>query len=171
MEAERPGATLAVSEGKIEVPIEKSPANLVPLWTVKASPGFAMIDGALNFDALQPPPGSVHVTETMVGFAAAIAGALVPKPATATTPAAARIFRARTINLYSWASPLGVPECYSPRRTHPAALRGNPSPATATVRSVCLPFTASLENPKSTGGITGLTFLQKIGRLTIRSCT
>ena len=109
MEAERPGATLAVSEGKIEVPIEKSPANLVPLWTVKASPGFAMIDGALNFDALQPPPGSVHVTETMVGFAAAIAGALVPKPATATTPAAARIFRARTISLFSWASPLGVP--------------------------------------------------------------
>ena len=101
MEAERPGATLAVSEGKVEVPIEKSPANLVPLWTVKASPGFAMIDGALNFDALQPPPGSVHVTETMVGFAAAIAGALVPKPATATTPAATRIFKARTVNLFS----------------------------------------------------------------------
>jgi hypothetical protein len=60
-----------------------------------------MIDGALNFDASHPPPGPTHVTETMLGFAAAIAGALVPKPATATTPAATRIFKARTTNLVS----------------------------------------------------------------------
>ena len=101
MEAERPGATLAVSEGKIEVPIEKSPANLVPLWTVKADPGLAIIDEALNFDEEQKLPISVHVTETTVGLTAAIAGALVPKPATATTPAATRIFKARTVNLFS----------------------------------------------------------------------
>jgi len=36
-----------------------------------------------------------------VGLTAAIAGALVPKPATATTPAATRIFKARTVNLFS----------------------------------------------------------------------
>ena len=101
MEAERPGATAAVSEGKMEVPIEKSPAKLVALWTVKTSPGFAMIDEALNLDASQPPPGPTHVTETMEGLAAAIAGALVPKPATATTPAATRIFNARITNLCS----------------------------------------------------------------------
>ena len=84
----------------MEVPIANSPANLVPLWTVKADPGLAIIDEALNFDEEQKSP-SVHVTETTVGLTAAIAGALVPKPATATTPAATRIFKARTINLVS----------------------------------------------------------------------
>ena len=85
----------------MEVPIANSPANLVPLWTVKADPGLAVIDGALNFDEEQKLPISVHVTETTEGLTAAIAGALVPKPATATTPAATRIFKARTINLVS----------------------------------------------------------------------
>ena len=85
----------------MEVPIANSPANLVPLWTVKADPGLAIIDEALNFDEEQKLPISVHVTETTVGLTAAIAGALVPKPATVTTPAATRIFKARTINLVS----------------------------------------------------------------------
>ncbi len=99
MEPERPFATATVWVGATEDPIEKSPAKVVPLWTVKASPGLAIIDEALNFDASQPPPGPVHVTETMLGFAAAIAGAPVPKPAAATTPAATRILTARTTNL------------------------------------------------------------------------
>ena len=101
MEAERPDPTAAVSSGKMEVPIANSPANLVPLWTVTTSPGLAMIDEALNFDEEQKLPISVHVTETTLGLTAAIAGALVPKPATATTPAATRIFKTRTINLVS----------------------------------------------------------------------
>ena len=89
----------------MEDPIANSPESLVPLWTVKADPGSAIIDEALNFDEEQKLPMSVHVTETMLGFAAAIAGALVPKPATATTPAATRIFKARTTNLVSWVLP------------------------------------------------------------------
>ena len=101
MVPERPDPTASVWSGKMEVPIANSPANLVPLWTVKADPGLAIIDEALNFDEEQELPISVHVTETTVGLTAAIAGALVPKPATATTPAATRIFKASTINLVS----------------------------------------------------------------------
>jgi hypothetical protein len=64
----------------------------VPAWTVKVSPGLATIDFAETLGRTQLS----QVTETTLGLTAAIAGALVPKPATATTPAALRTFRART---------------------------------------------------------------------------